>query len=134
MTSLKFFFRAPRLPIIINTGAGLIGAKSWPACKKQLASVSIPETVVSLCVIDATAEGFAYHPEHIAFSPLTLKKRWTKAEIIELYNNAIEPGRPAYPATSLGNKTLAKVVEDIVELLVAEQATRLQRKKPDKPN
>jgi hypothetical protein len=56
----------------------------------------------------------------MAFSPLTFKKRWTKAEIIELYNSSKGPGRPAYPMTSLGNKSMEKVVRDIVELLLAQ--------------
>lgn len=50
-------------------------------------------------------------------SPLTFKKRWTKMAIIELYNSSKGPGRPEYPTTSLGNKSLEKVVTDIVELL-----------------
>ena len=70
-------------------------------------------------VIDATGEGFSLYPEHIAFSPLTSKKRWTKAAIIELYNSQKAPGRPEYPTTSLGNKSLEKVVKDIVDLLAA---------------
>ena len=40
-------------------------------------------------------------------------------DIIELYNSSKGPGRPEYPTTSLGNKSLKKVVKDIVELLVA---------------
>lgn len=118
MTTLKFLFRKPRLPVIICTSTGLIGAKSWVACKKQLAAFI--DDLAPRDVIDASAEGFTLYPEHMAFSPLTLKKRWTKAAIIDLYNKAKGPGRPEYPATSLGNKTLEKVVADIVELLVAK--------------
>lgn len=55
-------------------------------------------------VIDSTAEALSLHPEHLAFSPVTFKKRWTKAAIIELYNSSKGPGRPEYPTTSLGNK------------------------------
>jgi hypothetical protein len=55
----------------------------------------------------------------MAFSPLTSKKRWTKAAIIDLYNRQKGPGRPEYPTTSLGNKSLEKVLKDIVELLTA---------------
>lgn len=72
-------------------------------------------------VIDATAEAFSLYPEHMAFSPLTSKKRWTKLAIIELYNSSKEPGRPEYPTTSLGNKSLKKVVADIVELLTTSK-------------
>lgn len=55
----------------------------------------------------------------MVFSPLTLKKRWTEAAIIDLYNSQKALDRPEYPTTSLGNKSLEKVVKDIVDLLTA---------------
>ena len=115
---MNFLFRKPRLPIIVDTGTRLIGAKSWSACEKQLATVTFAD-MAPRDVIDATAEAFSLYPEHMAISPLTFKKRWTKAGIIELYNSSKGPGRPEYPTTSLGNKSMEKVVKDIVELLVA---------------
>lgn len=118
MTARNFLFRKPRFPIIVDTGAGLIGAKSWPACEKRLATITFPN-MAPRDVIDSTAEAFSLYPEHMAFSPLTFKKRWTKAAIIELYNGSKGPGRPEYPTTSLGNKSLEKVVKDIVDLLTA---------------
>lgn len=118
MTAMNFLFRKPRFPIIIDTGNGLLGAKSWAVCERRLATITFPN-MAPRDVIDSTAEGFALFPEHMAFSPLTGKKRWTKVAIIDLYNNSREPGRPEYPTTSLGNKSLERVVKDIVELLVA---------------
>jgi hypothetical protein len=118
MTALNFLFRKPRLPIIIDTGAGLLGVKSWTICEKHLATVTFPD-MAPRDVIDSSAEAFSLYPEHMAFSPLTFKKRWTKLAIIELYNGSRGPGRPEYPTTSLGNKTLEKVVKDIVDLLAA---------------
>jgi hypothetical protein len=120
MTELNFLFRKPRLPIIIDTNAGLIGAKSWATCAKRLATITFPD-MAPRDVIDATGEGFSLHPEHLAFSPLTFKKRWTKKAIIELYNGSKGHGRPDYPTTSLGNKSLEKVVKDIVELLATSK-------------
>ena len=120
MTALNFLFRKPRLPIIIHTGAGLLGAKSWATCAKRLASSAFQDTAVRQ-VIDANGEGFSLHPEHLAFSPLTFKKRWTKTAIIALYNELKSPGQPEYPTISLGNKNLEKVVKDIVELLEAQK-------------
>jgi hypothetical protein len=118
MTALNFLLRKPRLPIIIDTGSGLIGAKSWGACEQRLAKITFADTTPR-DVIDATAEALSLYPEHMAFSPLTFKKRWTKAAIIELYNGSKGPGRPEYPTTSLGNKSLEKVVKDIADLLTA---------------
>jgi hypothetical protein len=118
MTAMNFLFRKPRFPIIVNTGTGLIGAKSWAACERQLATVTFAD-MAPRDVIDSSVEGFFLFPEHMVFSPLTLKKRWTKAAIIDRYNCHKEPGRPEYPTKSLGNKSLEKVFGDIVELLTA---------------
>lgn len=118
MTAMNFFFRKPRFPLIIDTGYGLLGAKSWALCEKRLAKITFPD-MAPRDVIDSAAEAFSLHPEHLVFSPLTFKKRWTKAAIIDLYNSQKGPERPEYPTTSLGNKSLEKVVNDIVELLVA---------------
>lgn len=129
MSAMKFLFRKPRFPIIVDTGAGLIGAKSWAVCEKRLATITFPD-LAPRDVIDSTAEAFSLYPEHMAFSPLVFKKRWTKATIIELYNSQKEPGRPEYATTSLSNKTLERVVKDIVELLVAPtQAAGAVRRK-----
>lgn len=114
---MNFLFRKPRLPIIIDTGAGLIGAKSWVVCEKRLTGIAFSDMAALRHVIDATGEGFSLSPEHLAISPLSSKKRRAKAAIIELYNGSKGPGRPDYPTTSLGNKSLEKVVTDIVELL-----------------
>lgn len=113
---MNFLFRKPKLPIIIDTGTELIGAKSWLTCERQLATVTFAD-LAPRDVIDATAAAFSLYPEHMAISPLTLRRRWTKMAIIELYNRSKGPGRPDYPTTSLGNKSLEKVVKDIVELL-----------------
>ncbi|MDM5181671.1 hypothetical protein PO883_31320 [Massilia sp. DJPM01] len=118
MAAMNFLFRKPRFPIVIDTGSGLIGAKSWAACEKQLATITFAD-MAPRDVIDASVEAFSLFPEHMVFSPLTFKKRWTKAAIITLYNSQKGPGRPAYPTNSLGNKSLEKVFRDIVELLTA---------------
>lgn len=116
MTTLTFIFRKPRLPIIIDTGAGLIGAKSWPACQKLLAKLPFGDTAEPN-VIDCTGEVFFWFPQHSSFS-ISAKRRWTKLAVIHLYNdNARQSGWPEYSTTSLSNKNLAKVVQDIVDLL-----------------
>lgn len=119
---MNFLFGKPHCPIIVDTGARLIGAKSWAASEKKLATIAFADTAPR-AVIDATAEVFSLYPEHMTISPLTFKKRWTKMDIIELYNSSKGPGRSLYPTTSLGNKSLEKVVTDIVELLAAQKKT-----------
>jgi hypothetical protein len=123
MTAMNFLFRKPRFPLIIDTGYGLLGAKNWALCEKRLAKITFPD-MAPRDVIDSSAEAFSLYPEHLVFSPLTFKKRWTKAAIIDLYNSQKGPERPEYPTTSLGNKSLEKVVNDIVELLLAQAPTK----------
>jgi hypothetical protein len=90
MTEMNFLFRKPRFPIIIDTGNGLLGAKSWAVCERRLATITFPD-MAPRDVIDSSAEAFSLYPEHMAFSPLTFKKRWTKVAIIELYNGSKGP-------------------------------------------
>jgi hypothetical protein len=82
MTAMNFLFRKPRFPLIIDAGNGLLGAKSWPLCEKRLAKTTFPD-IAPRDVIDSTAEAFSLYPEHLVFSPLTFKKRWTKADNID---------------------------------------------------
>jgi hypothetical protein len=52
----------------IDTGNGLLGAKSWAACERRLATIRFLD-MAPRDVIDSTAEAFSLHPEHLAFSP-----------------------------------------------------------------
>lgn len=63
-----------RFPIINDTGAGLIGAKSLGSVRKAAGDLHF-RRMAPRDVIDATAETFSLYPEHMAFSPLTFKKR-----------------------------------------------------------
>lgn len=113
---MDFFLRKPRLPVIIDIGTELLVVKIWATCEKRLAKAIFADNE-SRDVIDSTAEGFSYYPEMKYFSPLTLKKHWTKAGIIKLYNDRRGPDLAEYQPKSLGNKSLERVVKDVVELL-----------------
>ncbi|NML60985.1 hypothetical protein HHL21_07785 [Massilia sp. RP-1-19] len=113
--------RPPLVPAAVVGLATLCCRRSTlPACEKRLTAFTFSD-MAPRHVIDATGEGFTLSPEHMAFSPLSSKKRWTKAAIIDLYNSQKGPDQSDYPATSLGNKSMEKVVKDIVELLTARR-------------
>ena len=114
---IRFRPRKPRFPVIIDTGIELIGANTGAECSKQLARAKIVNREKSTAVIDATAEGFGFYPEMMLISPMTIKKRWKKSEIIALYNSRRKPEATEYPSTSLGNKSTERVVSEIVHLL-----------------
>ncbi|MEW6668364.1 MAG: hypothetical protein AB1512_24390 [Thermodesulfobacteriota bacterium] len=114
---MQFLFRKPRFPIIIDTGKGLAGVRSWAECERLFDMTAFSDNEPKP-VIDVTAEGFALNPDMMVISPLTGKKQWTKGEIIELYNRCVKkPEARAYELRSLGNKRVEVVVSEIVDLL-----------------
>lgn len=121
---MKFFFRKPVFPILVDTGAELI---VLPRAGEgdRLARLVAPDAE-PLDVIDSRVEGFANHPEHDIISPLTLKKDWRKAEIIALYNARKPTGAPPY-APNLASRKLAQVFADVVDLVRSTQAGRAAR-------
>ncbi len=114
---IRFWPRKPRFPIIIDTGVELVGAKTGVECSKLFARVGVSNNDVSTSVIDASAEGFGFYPQLMVISALTIKKRWTKSEIINLYNSRRKAWAPEYRANSLGNKPVGRIVAEIVDLL-----------------
>jgi len=68
-------------------------------------------------VVDSSAEGFGFYPQMMLITPLTTKKRWTKAEVIALYNGRKRPGAPDYHPGSLSNRGVNRVVLEVVQLL-----------------
>ena len=117
MTTLHFVMRRPRLPIIIDTQSGLIGAKSWVTCAKRLSRLA-PGDLKDCVVIDADARLYMVAPDPMALCP-TATRQWTKLAIIKLYNSKKPGGCQDYPVNSLGNKPVEKVVKDLVDLLNA---------------
>jgi hypothetical protein len=105
---ISYFFRMPRFPLLLDTGNELL--------EVRLPLVSVPDSPRP--VIDAEAEGFAFYPEVGTITPLTMKKDWTKAEIVALYHARKRPEAPAY-TRSLPARKLSAVVSDIVALVSA---------------
>jgi len=68
-------------------------------------------------VVDAAAEGFAFYPKMMLISPFVTKKRWTKTEVITLYNDRKKPDAPEFRPVSLSNRGFDRVVHELVQLL-----------------
>ncbi|HST62068.1 MAG TPA: hypothetical protein VLK84_25425, partial [Longimicrobium sp.] len=75
----------------------------------------------------ARVVGFSYHAGHDIVSPLTLKKVWTKAEIVALYNTRKPSGSPPY-APNLATRKLAQVFADVVDLLRPRRGSPIPRR------
>ncbi len=116
---IRYFWRRPRFPLLLDTGIELIALHGADECEARLPPLAL--TGDPRPVIDAQAEGFAFYPDLETITPLTLKKDWTKAEIVALYEARKRAGAPAY-TRRLPNRRLADVVADIVALVTADQA------------
>ncbi len=114
---IRYWPRMPRFPIIVDTGRGLVGALSGAECAKRIARLGPFESDASMPVVDATPEGFGFYPKMMVISPLVTKKRWTKAEVITLYNDRKKPDAPEYRPVSLSNRGFDRVVHELVQLL-----------------
>lgn len=115
--ALRYWPRRPRFPIIVDTGRGLVGALSGAECAKRIARFGPFESDESMSVVDSTAEGFGFYPRMMLITPLSTKKRWTKAEVIALYNDRKRRDAPNYRPRSLSNRGFDRVMHDVVQLL-----------------
>ena len=73
--------------------------------------------------IDSSGEEFWYSSEHNLFSPGFNRKRWTKKEIVELYNACDSVGdEDRYSTKSLSSKRRERIISDICKLLKSSGA------------
>ncbi len=75
---------------------------------------SSDQDVVTL--VDSTGEEFWYSREQRVLSPGFVGKRWTKLQIIDLYNSHIRSDR-RYSVRSRSNKRLSEIVAEISDLI-----------------
>ena len=127
--TVTYVFRRPRFPVICAVDGGLIAARSPASFQRQITRLDPPVGRV-FQMVDATGEGWAFHTEWTVVSPLTLKKRWTKAEIIRLFNESEAARRrgQVYPETSLRSKSLQRIIAEIAGL--AARSSRITRFTP----
>ncbi len=115
---IKFLFKEPKFPIIINLDGSLIAATKV----NLVTQLNNFELKLDACyeVIDASGEGFGLfiYESCSALSPLVLKKKWTKLELIRLYNNRKNKAdENTYSEKSLSAKRFNKILTDITNLL-----------------
>jgi len=113
---MDYLFRLPKFPVILDTGETLICAKSRAQFESKVSKIMFADTT-KRDIIDSKAEGFALHLENMIVAPGFGIQRWTKREIIELYNSKRQPGTPELRSTSLSSRSLELVVREVVELL-----------------
>jgi|SRR5438105_1524051 len=104
---MDYLFRLPKFPVILDTGASLIHAKSRAQLEAKLAKITFADEA-ERDIIDSKAEGFAFYPKTMLVTPAISMRRWTKLQIIDLYNSKKKRGTPELRANSLGNRSLGR--------------------------
>ena len=123
---IQYAFRRPRFPIICAVDRELLSASSPAAFQRQVERLDL-QHAGPIDVVDVTGEGWAFHPQLMVVSPLTLKKRWKKIEIIRLFNASNNSRRigVAYPEAYIPRRSLVRII--------AELAALAAYAKPNKP-
>jgi hypothetical protein len=115
---VSYLFRKPKFPILCNVDGFIIAAKSEKSFRRQINVMDVrPDKFYD--VVDVSGEGWVFYATHMVISPLTVKKRWFKKEVIALYNNRESSSRQneRYSEKSISSKRFDEIFRDIVNLL-----------------
>jgi hypothetical protein len=113
---MNYLFRLPKFPVLVDLGDQLICANNRAQFEKKIAQFNLGGEDARR-IIDSTAEGFALYPKSQVVAPSIGVRRWTKQQIIDLYNQRRGPGTPEMVSTSLANRSLQRIVSEAVALL-----------------
>lgn len=121
---IRSFFRNPKYPILCDVDGYLIAAKSDMTLAKELSGLELRENA-KYDVIDLTGESWYLLTDSMILTPVTFRvKRWTKLEIIRLFNNRnnkLGPDEKPYSEKSLSAKKFDRIFRDLVERLYDQQ-------------
>ena len=120
---VQYAFRRPRFPIVCAVGDELISAGSSAAFKRQIDRFDF-QAGKTFDIVDARGDGWAFHVDLGIVSPLTLKKRWTKAAVIRLFNESGNARRTGavYPEAFIPRRLLARIITDVALLVATAKA------------
>lgn len=114
-----YVFRRPAYPILIEVDGHIIGARNKQGLERKLSRIMLTPGRVYHGA-DSTGEAWDLYTNGMMLSPLTLRKRATKLELIKLVNerkNKKRPDETPYSGKSLSSKTFEKVFEDLVNIV-----------------
>ena len=118
---IKFnvLFRKPEYPLIVISQDKLTAAFNITELAESCIASKLPEDETVIKAIDSSAEEFWYLPDNFTIAPGFAFKKWTKKQIVELYNSSsnAEKSDEKYPLKSLSNKKLSRIIGDICNLL-----------------
>jgi len=109
----------PVFPIIMELDSTVIAARSRQDLEKKLSGmILLPSRKYG--GVDSTGEAWDLYADGMMLSPLTLRSRATKLQLIRLVNgrkNRNQTGMP-YSEKSLSVKTFKRVFEELVNMVV----------------
>ena len=115
---LRYLFRKPAFPMVTNIEGHFIGTNTPKDLIIKLGKIPLDQEK-SYDMVDSTGEGWSLYSPKMVISPLTMKKRWTKREIIKLFNDRenteLAKGKK-YSEKSLSSKRLDKIIFDLVDI------------------
>lgn len=111
--------RSPRLPVVIVTADSIAAVPDRKQLLDHLRKYAADHNEDQATIIDLAAEEFWFLPEKSIIVPSFPHKRWTKQELIGLYNNRRKDYQAEYNPSSLSNRRVVEIVADIVERLTA---------------
>mgnify|MGYP000497098298 CR=1 FL=1 len=112
---VSYFLRKPKFPLLIETDNRVYGVENEVDLVEIIKRTNHSKKT-SYSVVDSTGEGWSFVPSLTTISPLTVKKKWFKKEIIELFNSSLKEAKieKRYIPPNLSNNTVGKIVNDIV--------------------
>lgn len=119
---ISILLRSPTLPILISRDDQLFAVNMPEEFEKTIKrKLHFSPEQTDYDVVDVTGEGFKLQliDDTVVLSPLTLKKDWTKKEIIKLFNESTIANRfnVAYPIRSLSSKLFKRILSEIAIII-----------------
>lgn len=116
---ITYMFRMPVFPIIMELDGTVIAARSKQGLEKKLSGMILPPGR-KYGGVDSTGETWDLYVDRMMLSPLTLRNRATKLQLIRLVNGRKNRSQTEMPYSdkSLSVKTFKRVFEELVNLVV----------------
>lgn len=118
---LYIFNCKPQFPIICDVDGYVIAAKSEKSFEKYIARAPLkPDSFYP--VIDCNGRSWRFYGDRDVISPITFKRRWSKKEVIAVFNNRINFSneKRLYSEKSLSSKRYDRIFREIVDLILSE--------------
>ena len=113
----RFLFRQPVFPALIETDSYVKSVRSLVGVSK-LRETNELIAQPRYQMVDSNGEGWSYEVQYDAVTPLVVKKKWSKKEIIAFYSSSLDEAGVGvgYEAASLSDKRVHVVVKEIAEM------------------